>query len=91
MHLAYVTWSPSPEEWQICIPERPLWRVVVTHAVESVCAATNHRICASGWAIRLMNLIHYRNKILTVPITAEQAAALEPEFVERVISEEFDC
>lgn len=91
MHIAYVTWSPSPEGWQICVPERPLWRAVATHAIESACAATNHRIfCASGWGIRLMRLIHYRKNVLTVPITAEQATAMEPEFVERVESGEFD-
>lgn len=65
--------------------------MVAFEAVESACAATHHRIiCASGWGIRLMNLIHYRKNVLTVPITAEQAAAVEPEFVERVESGEFD-
>ena len=63
MHLAYVTWSSSSEEWQLCVPERPLWRAVATHAVESACAATNHRIiCASGWGIWPMGLVHYRKK-----------------------------
>lgn len=37
-----------------------------------------------------MRLIHYRKNVLTVPVTAEQAAAMEPEFVERVASSDYD-
>ena len=37
-----------------------------------------------------MNLVHYREKLLTVSITAEQTVALEPEFVERVNSSQYD-
>ena len=60
-------------------------------AVESACAATNHRInCASGWGIPLMGHLPYRSKALTLTITTDQEAAVEAESVKRVASSDYD-